>query len=217
MPNRAFISLAERLASSAPGCPKPVLVQHIRDAAIDVCERTLAWRYVQPELVLTPGVADYPYDVPSESEVHAILAASVNGTHITPITLEQAHSIFPTWPDMDVSQRANPRFILQLDVDNFAVAPVPDASQTYKIKMILALKPLRTASGMDKTAFDDLEDPIMHGALQTLLVLPNKPWSDRELAAYHAKQYLARIVERRARANLGAGRASVSVRMRPLI
>ena len=99
----------------------------------------------------------------------------------------------------------------------FAVAPLPDDSQRYELKMIVALKPLRDASGMDKTAFDDLENVIVHGALQNLLVLPGKYWSDRELAAYHAKQYLSKITERRARANLGAGRASMSVQMRPFV
>jgi hypothetical protein len=81
--------------------------------------------------------------------------------------------------------------------------------------MIVALKPLRDSSGMDKSVLDDLENVIMHGALQHLLVLPDKNWSDRELATYHAKQYLSKITERRARANLGAARASMSVQMRP--
>ena len=62
-----------------------------------------------------------------------------------------------------------------------------------------------------------VENVIVHGALQHLLVLPNKNWTDRELAAYHAKQYLSKITERRARANLGAGRASMSVQMRPFV
>jgi hypothetical protein len=56
----------------------------------------------------------------------------------------------------------------------------------------------------------------MHGALQHLLVLPNKDWSDRELATYHAKQFSFQISERRARTTLGAARASMTVEMRPL-
>jgi hypothetical protein len=81
--------------------------------------------------------------------------------------------------------------------------------------MIVALKPLRDADGMDKSAFDDLENVIMHGALQHLLVLPDRNWTDRELASYHAKQFAFKLSERRARANLGAARASMSVQMRP--
>jgi len=46
-------------------------------------------------------------------------------------------------------------------------------------------------------------------------VLPNRTWTDRELASYHAKQYSFKTSERRARANLGAARASMTVQMRP--
>lgn len=216
MATRTFLSLAHRLAPSVPGCPQPVIEQYIRDAAIEVCERTLAWRYQQPTIRLTQGVFEYPYETPTEAEVHAFLTASVNGVKLHVTTLDDISDMHPDWPSKESGKRSNPRYILQIDQDNFAVAPIPDASVPYDVNMFVALKPLRTSTGMDKTAFDDLENVIMHGALQQLLVMPGKNWSDRELAAYHAKQYLSKTVERRARANIGAGRASVTVQMRPL-
>jgi hypothetical protein len=160
-------------------------------------------------------VYDYPYEHPTGSEVHAFITASVNGRPIMPVTLEWLHGNYPDWPSLDPSRRADPRYIVHLDDDTFGVAPLPDDSEPYDLKMIVALKPLRSATGMNQTAMDDLENVIMHGALRDLLVLPNKNWSDRELAAYHAKQYVFRTTERRARTMLGAGRASVSVKMQP--
>ena len=77
--------------------------------------------------------------------------------------------------------------------------------------MIVCLKPLRTATKMNKTFLDELENVIMHGALQHLLVLPDRTFSDRELASYHAKQFAYKLSERRARTNLGVGKASMRV------
>ena len=77
---------------------------------------------------------------------------------------------------------------------------------------VIAVKPLRTSYDMDTTAFDELENIIMHGALQNLLILPERTWSDRELGAFHAKQFLYKTAERRARANLGAARNSLRVK-----
>jgi hypothetical protein len=216
MTTRTFLSLVNRIAPSVPGCPQPIIEQYIRDSAIEVCERTLAWRYEQPSIRLTPGVYEYPYEQPTNSEVHAFLTVSVNGQTIDPATLEQIHQRYPDWPTSAVDKRGTPTHVCQLDTDNFAIAPAPNSDTTYDMKMIVALKPLRTATGMDKTAMDDLENVIMHGALQHLLVLPGKNWSDRELASYHAKQYTFKTTERRARANLGAARASMTVKMRPL-
>lgn len=216
MPTRTFQSLVQRLVTSVPGCPQPVIEQYVRDAAIKVCERTLAWRYEQPAIRLTPGVYDYPYEVPTGAEVHAFVTATINGSPVTPVTMEDLHRLLPEWPTVDPEKRSTPRFIVHLDADTFGIAPAPDGDENYDLKMVVALKPLRSARGMDQTAMDDLETVIMHGALQELLVLPNKNWSDRELAAYHAKQFLFQATERRARANLGAGRATMSVQMRPL-
>lgn len=216
MAQRTFHSLVQRLATSVPGCPFPVIEKYVRDAAIDVCERSLAWRYVQPPIRLTPGVYDYPYETPIGTEVHAFMAVTVNGRPITPITLADVSRLYPGWPIPDVDKRADPRFVFQLDSDNFALAPIPDDKQEYDLTMVVALKPLRAATGMDETAMDDLENVIMHGALRDLLILPNKNWTDRELATYHAKQYTYMATERRARADLGAGRAALSVQMRPL-
>ena len=93
MATRTFLSLAQRLTPSVPGCPQPVIEQYVRDAAIEVCERTLAWRYQQPTIRLTPGVYEYPYTNPSQAEVHAFLTVSVNGESIEPATLEDVHKI----------------------------------------------------------------------------------------------------------------------------
>lgn len=216
MATRTFLSLANRIAPNVPGCPQPIIVQYVRDAAIETCERTLSWRYMQPSIRLTPGAYEYPYNNPSQSEVHAFLTASVNGEPLEPATLDSLHERYPDWPSSDSTKRADPRLICQIDPDNFVLAPIPDNSKAYDIKMIVALKPLRDASGMDKTVFDELEDTIMHGALQHLLVLPDKNWTDLQLASYHAKQYLYKITERRARANIGAARATMTVKMRPL-
>jgi hypothetical protein len=210
-----FQPLAQRLSISVPGCPQPVLRQYIRDAAIDACERTLAWRYEQPPIRLTPGVYDYPYEQPKDSEVHAFLSAAVNGQPVTPLTLEALHQQYPDWRNPATGHRGTPRYLAHLDSDTFGVAPQPDDAAVYDLSMIVALKPLRSATCMDQTAMDNLEDVIIHGALRDLLILPDKNWSDRELAVYHAKQYVFKVSERRARATLGAGRASLSVQMRP--
>jgi len=118
-------------------------------------------------------------------------------------------------PEEAVAEASTPQAVCQLSPDKYIVLPLPDNDRTYEVRMFLALKPRKSATGMDEVVFDDLEETIMHGALQHLLVLPNTNWSDRELASYHAKQYTYNIAERRARANLGNMRGMMRVRMQP--
>lgn len=244
---RAFTDLLPKLLPSVPGCPQPLAIRHIRDAAIRVCERTLAWRYAQPPANLLPGVYEYAYSKPPMTDVHAVFAAIVNGSPLTVMTLEQAIEAYPQWADLyggaDLSTlwtgitagpneaalnevllngggvftapsgtmegSGTPRSIVQLLPDKYIVLPLPDTQYTYTLRMFYALKPSRNADGMDDVAFNELEDAIIHSALQYLLVIPNVVWTDRELAAYHARQALFTTTERRARANIGNMRGTL--------
>lgn len=219
MATRDFKSLITRINPSVPGCPQETMFQYIRDAAIRACEKTLAWRYTQPKFNLTPGVPQYNYNKPFDTDVHAVFAVWINNDPLDRLTLDEAIERYPAWVDRytvaaDIAEfGSEPRAITQLNPHQYVVLPLPDAEKTYTMRMIYALKPSRSATSMDDVIFDDLEEVIMHGALQHLLVLPDTNWSDRELAAYHAKQFLSQTTERRARANLGNARGSLSVQL----
>lgn len=216
MADREFVSLEPKLAASVPGCPRPTIIQYVRDIAREVCAKTLAYRFEQDPIRLTAGVYEYEYDVPSNTEVCAIIHGAMNGNPIDIGTQEDIHGVYPGWPSTDSTKRGAPQFLSQFDPDHFVTALVPDAATTYDVKLFLALKPTLDATGMAETPFDECEQLIIHGVLQHLLVLPNKSWTDRELASYHAKQYVYKTSMQRAQANIGVGRASLAVRMRPL-
>ncbi len=212
MHSRKFVTLATRIASDVPGCPQPVLVQHIRNAAIDVCARALAWRKLLDADTLTEGVGKYEYNVPENAEVHAVIAASTSidndATTLKPVSNEVFFSSYPGWPA--ITATSTPRYITHLDSDTYGIAPLPD--KAYNMNMWVCLKPLRTASEMDESVLDDIETVVAHGALQSLLVQSDKPWANDRMAAYHGRQYSFLLNERRARYNLGTPRSTLVVK-----
>jgi hypothetical protein len=252
MGERLFSTLIPKLSPHVPGCPQPLMVQVIRDAAIRICEKTLVWRYTQPTFALLPGVHEYFYSKPTATDVHVVFAALLDGEPMEKLTLEQAIELYPEWADLyngiDPSQiwsniqsstfnstqfnesqfnetlestlsptlgegGSEPRSITQLTPDKFVVLPIPDDAKPYMLRMFYALKPKRSATGMDEAVFDDLEEAILHSALQYLCIMPNVAWSNRELAVYFGKLSLFQTTERRARANLTNMRGSVLVRI----
>ena len=120
-------------------------------------------------------------------------------------------------PESALEDASDPRVMTQITPDKFIILPQPDDAKPYSLRLVYALKPKRNATGMPEYLFGELEDAIFHGALQDLLVLPNQSWGDRELAAYHAKQFLFHVTERRARANTGNMRGTMFAQMRPFI
>lgn len=255
MADRTFASLIPKLNPSVPGCPTPTMLNYIRDAAIRACERTLFWRYQVPLFNLLPGVSEYAYNKPVNTDVHVMFEAVVNQRPLERLTMEKAIELYPQWADLYsgqdpsvawsltppsggfnipeynqaefndqntysvppaiVADGSTPQSITQVTPDKYIILPLPDDQATYRCRMFLALKPKKNATGMDEVMFDELEEVILHGALQHLLVLPGTHWSDRELAAYHAKQFVFQCSERRARANLGNVRGMMRARMQP--
>lgn len=120
-----------------------------------------------------------------------------------------------TLTDEALEKASEPRSITQLTPEQFVLLPAPDDSREYMLRLIYALKPARNATGIPSVIFEELEDAIVHGTLQELLVIPNMAWSDRELASYHARQYTYQTSERRARANLGNVRGTMTAKMQP--
>jgi len=247
MSTTLFTSLMDKVAPSVPGCPQRTALQSISRAARVVCEETLAWRYAQAPFALLPGVAEYEYARPADTDVHAVFEALLDSSPLCRVTLEVALAQYPAWVDlfsgvdpavvwaalgsgvMDLAtyntyvygggslsampaaalaDAGTPVTFTQLTPDKYVLLPLPDDSGAV-LRLVYALKPTRAAAGMDTSVLSEIEDAVVHGALQYLLVLPNVPWSDRELAAYHAKQFRAAVTRRRARANLGNMRATM--------
>ena len=214
---RSFQDMAARIQVSVPMCPFPTIMQYTRNAAINVCEQTLFWKYAHPAFDLTAGQPEYRYKQPPDTTVHVILYCSVNGVPVHEIDYEQAFQRYPQWvkaytDEDDIRKNGGiPSMITEVDPSKFILLPPPDAEQTYSFQMISALKPSRDAEGMEEYVMNDMEDVILSKTLVDLLVLPETDWSDRELASYHAKRYNAGIVEKRARARQGKMMTEIKV------
>lgn len=234
MPTAAFSVLVPSILPYAPGCPTPTVINYIRDAAREACERTLAWRVqIGPTAIEPPGTIiyagtqgiSYTYDCPAYTEVHAILESSVNDVALQPATLEDATRLYPKWAEVtgndDIDQQiaGEPRTICQISPTEYILLPMARkplfSGDTFYLRMFVALKPTPNATYMDSNMLSELKDLIVHNTLQRLLTMPKQNWTDAEMAGYHAKQYLFKLSERRARANLGNMRGKVYARMQP--
>lgn len=118
-------------------------------------------------------------------------------------------------PDSVIADAGTPQFFTQVTPNRYIVVPLPD-DQTYEMRVFVALKPRRDATYMDEDVMNELEDVIFHRTVQNLTLIPNVPWHDKDMVLYHGRQYNFHMNERRARANLGNNRGSLTVKPRPL-
>lgn len=115
-------------------------------------------------------------------------------------------------PDSIVADASRPRACTMVSTQRFVILPLPDAEETYVTRMWMALKPLRSATGIDSQAFNELEDLFVWGALESLFAMPNKPWTNPDYAVHYGAKFREGYLEKRRRANLGHVRGPMSAR-----
>lgn len=176
-----WASLYDLLASDLPGCPFPVMDTALRQAAIDFCSQSLAWKYQHPDITVVAATAAYPFAPPAESVVHAVTYAEFEGSEIDCHTGESGIQIYD-WRN----QTGTPQYVLG-GAAALQLVPTPDVSGTLKLEV--ALKPSSTATGVDDSIFNEYREAVVHGALGRLMLSPKKPYSNPSLAAYHQQQF----------------------------
>ena len=161
-----------------PGCPILTVDSALALSAADFCARTQMWREMADAIKTRSG--EPRYDLSGSAIIEAVVWAAIGATQLAP-TLEMHVSV------TDRTRRGTPT---QYWVENDTVLylyPVPDGAYTVSVEV--ALKPSRTALGVEDWIFETWADAIVSGAIAQLARVPNKEWSNPDLAVYHTMQF----------------------------
>ena len=151
----------------APGCAEPVAVQHLRDAAIRLCERTRCWRHI--DTFQTTGQEHEILAVPSEANLFEIEWARFNDRLLEPKTPD-GEKLF--------QDNGDPRYITQVNPDCVSIEPHGIGDLTIS----MFLKPSQSADQLPSFMMSQFARALGDGALSTLLLLPNQPFTNPQMA-----------------------------------
>lgn len=171
-------------------CPEITMEIAVRDAAAEFCRRTFAWQEPLDQVVTIKNISEYDLETPTGTIVEHVLEAICDGRELTAVKLRD----LPTNRDTFVGK---PTAYSTLFDDQVKLYPVPDAKGT--LKLLAALTPSSTATGINSTVFERYKEVIAHGAKHRLMNVPSKSWSNPALAQYHMAQFMRGIGEARIR------------------
>lgn len=185
-------------------CPPPTMERAILDAAIEFCSRTFCWR----DLDMYPlegggcGVRTVKLLLPCSGILHRIENVwADNDRKLRPVQFnELAHEGAGVYAQTDNDQK-----IVVLDT--------PD---TCNVTISAFLKPSPHAERLPDVLHGEFREPIMHGALARLMVVPGVPWGDPQLAGYHKAEFNAACDRNFAFGSKGRQRAPLRSRARYL-
>lgn len=204
------------ILTEVQGAPEPAVVNAIRNACIEFCEKSLILTRDHDPVSVIAGVVDYDLEPPAGYLVVKVQQAWLDTNKITPLAPDFVRDaatynrLFAAYQ----SAPSTPQHYIQKDERSISVWPVPDRLYQNGLTMRVALKPTRASTSIEDVILEDYAEVIASGALRRLMMSVNKPYSNTEMAAVHKSLFDQGVNVARQRASHGHTRSNLSVRLR---
>lgn len=198
--------LADLLSDLLPdvtGCPDPVAERALFFAAQRLCAASGLWQVRHDPISVTPGVANYELDVPVAGRLHTVIAVELDGQKLTP----SDYAFILHSPD-----RGQPK---RFYVDGAEVALVPTPNAAGALYVTAAYVPAASVAGTLPDVLEEYREALLLGAKATLFAQREQPWTNVQLADYHAQAF--QRASSAARIRVATGRAGAALRAAPRV
>lgn len=186
-----------------PGCPEPTALAAIIKAAQEFCERTRLWRD-EDSFTLTPTSCNVVC-APDGADLYEIEHASIDGSPLTPISLNELNHSTPRWRELDTGQG---HWITQIEHGSLVVVPRCRGN----LRLSTFLRPSDDADHLPDFLSKLYSKCIADGALAEILMLPGQPFTAPDRAQFYSMRFEAKLSELTNRTIKGQQRAPTRVR-----
>jgi hypothetical protein len=171
----------------APGLGIPVAYDAIRDAAVEMCERTGLWRWEDDFTVGFNG--DEDISPPYGAVLLKIDSVLFNGIDLTHKTTGWLDAERPGWRTQEATSTA-PSFITQVELGTLRVVPYAAG----KLNLAAKLKPADDCTQLPDFLADLYREVIAWGALGRVLMHPNQPYTNLTTAPYFQRRFDDKLI-----------------------
>ncbi|RMD60674.1 hypothetical protein D6833_09345 [Candidatus Parcubacteria bacterium] len=167
---------------SAPEAPEPLVTRHYLRAVRTFCRSTGAWR---DDLgVLFDGkTSDYAINVPLDSEAFDASMCKVGDRVLGKASREQMLYRYRA------TASGRPQ-VYRVSASRLIFAPDPAEDISSNVVVTAWLRPVLSATNVPDALVEEHHDEgFVPGALATLLLTPNAPWRDADMAVYYLRKF----------------------------
>jgi hypothetical protein len=131
---------------------------------------------------------------------------------LVPVTMERLQELIPNWQE---SQGSDPAYY-NCPNDNSVVRiyPIPMGANGAKMTIRAVYTPDQFGDFIPKFLVSTYLDELMAGAKARLMIMPNKSWSNPQLAMVNQSMYDEGVTK--AKVNVAHDKVAGSVRVRPV-
>lgn len=194
----------------AQGAPHLAVSSEIVRAAVKFCELTGAWVETMTPITVVSGTHTYTIPAPSQGQVVHIRSLHYDDfplLHRAPEELDMERLSWRT-------DEGKPRWYTQFASTKIRLIPIPDENLTDGLTGEITCKPEMTATQIPDFLFNQYGFGVAAGALASLLSMPNRAWTNPNLAVFYLRQFDSALAAAKIDAAKAFGKAERQVRMR---
>lgn len=165
------------------GCPDETAIFHIRQAAIEFFQKSLAWREELPITTTTLDQSVYVFKTPVGASVAKLLSYSFNDEDHTVTDGDMARSM--------MLGNSSDNLVWTLDRNVFEINPSPEDGESVRVGV--ALKPAQDSTSIPGQHFEHHIDAIAVGAIARILNIPKQSFTDHTLAMQMRADFEAKM------------------------
>jgi hypothetical protein len=187
---------------SVNACPTSVALHHIRQAAIEFCEKAQVWRERMDTLIADGISSRYAMPVDDQTEISRLLEVVVG----SPDGVPERYDIVSPLDGQDEQRIQSAARIAWTDNrHDLFLHPVPKSGD--QIEVYVSLKPSQAAFSFPDYLFHHHADHIAAGALSRLFRMPKTDWYDPAMAVERQAVFQSAINVQGLTAAKGNGRS----------
>jgi len=188
-----------------PGCPQPLAVNAIKQAAIEFCDNSFVFQINHPAIDAVATIGEYAWAPRADLKVVRPERVWYDKKPLTPLARRDLDALYAYWP----GQEGTPTYFVQEKIEKLILVPKPSAALVGGILAKVSARPARSATAVDDELWEKYLEVIASGAKAKLFAMKKKPWTDSALANYHRQLFEDGIARAKIAATRGHGRAKL--------
>jgi len=197
----AIALFLDRIRRELTECPQPVMIDAVRDAAREFCDKTQVWRETVDDISTIANEFEYDIEPPTRSRSVAIISMVHHGKPLRPKSERELNDLLPNWQELTASTAT---WFVSDTPELLRLVPYPSESETDAIKQVrLALKPTHDTDQLPDILHRDYLEDIGYGAMARLFRIPKSEWKDLGLADFYQNEFMRAIGTAKLRAARG--------------
>ncbi len=202
---RKFLPLVRM---SAAQCPVSAMLAKLREAAREFCSRARVWVIVSEATDILAGESVYGLRGPTGADVCGVLSVRHKGRKLKAMTPEQ-------WSALPEAADANPTCFTVTEPGLVHLYPRPTENQPGVLFIEAVVQPSLSSAQAPEFLLSKHGAVIAQGALARLMLIPDRPWTDPNLAAVCERKFEDGIAGARIVVDQGGAGAQTTVKYRP--